>query len=148
MTEEEIWQAFLAVSPEAEGAGFTAWQFGGDPDGLAQLVLRGIKTATTSALVFYEIEQEPLPPVGGYNLILDSRGRPVCITRTTRVYVTPFDRVTPDHAHKEGEGDLSLDYWRGIHRDFFFKELEEVGLTFHQELPVVCEEFEVVFPTP
>ena len=148
MTEQEIWQAFQAVTPEAEGAGFTAWQFGGDPDGLARLVLWGIKTATTSALVFYEMEQEPLPSVGKYNLILDSRDQPVCITRTTRVYVTPFDQVTPDHARKEGEGDRSLDYWRGVHQDFFTGELETVGLTFCQELPVVCEAFKVVFPMP
>lgn len=147
MTEQEIWQAFVASNPDAAGSSCTAWQFGDDPDRLAQLVLEGLKTATASTEVLYELEQEPLPPVGGYNIILDSRDRPVCVTRTTRVYVVPFDQVSPAHAWKEGEGDRSLNYWRRVHRDFFTDELAEAGLAFREDIPVVCEEFEVVFPT-
>ncbi len=45
------------------------------------------KTATASAQVFYGIEQEDLPKVGGYNIILDSQNNPLCITKTTKVYV-------------------------------------------------------------
>lgn len=145
MTEQEIWQAFVESNPDAGRSSYTAWQFGDDPDQLARLVLEGLKTATAGIEVLYELEQEPLPAVGDYSIILDSRERPVCVIRTTRVYVVPFDQVSPAHAWKEGEGDRSLDYWRRVHRDFFTGELEEAGLAFRGDLPVVCEEFEVVF---
>ena len=33
-----------------------------------------------------------------------------------------------------------------VHEDFFRAELAEAGLEFSPEMPVVCEEFEVVWP--
>ena len=58
----------------------------------------------------------------------------------------PFCEVTAGHAYKEGEGDRSLAYWRKVHEDFFRAELEEAGLEFSPSMPVVCEEFEMVYP--
>jgi uncharacterized protein YhfF len=49
----------------------SAWQFGANPDYLAQLVINGIKTATCSGHIFFEIENEPLPSVGDYSIILN-----------------------------------------------------------------------------
>lgn len=45
----------------------------------------------------------------------------------------------------EGEGDRSLACWRQVHEDFFRAELAEAGLEFSPEMPVACEEFEVVY---
>lgn len=138
MTAEEMWR----------GSGLTgeydAWSFGGDPDELSKLVKEGIKTATCSALCFYELEDEPLPEAGEYSVILDSRDNAVCIIKTTEVYITSFDQVSARHAFKEGEGDRSLDHWREVHRRFFAEELKSIGRAFDEGLQVVCEEFEVV----
>ena len=79
-------------------------------------------------------------------MVLDGRGEAVCVIRTTNVYTVPFDQVSAGHAHKEGEGDRSLDYWRRVHEDFFRKELADAGLEFSPSMPVVCEEFEAVYP--
>ena len=70
----------------------------------------------------------------------------MCVIRTTRVYTVPFDRVSAGHAFKEGEGERSLAYWRRVHEDFFRNELARAGLEFSPSMPVVCEEFEVVYP--
>ena len=121
-----------------------AWSFGGDADKLAELVRAGEKTATCSALVFYELENEELPQVGEYNIILDSEGNAVCITKTTTVYVTTFDAISETHAFKEGEGDRSLEYWRKVHREFFSGELRTINQPFDEKMELVCEEFEVV----
>ena len=123
---------------------YEAWAFGGDADKLAQSVKDGIKTATCSALVFYELENEELPQVGGYNIILDSEENAVCITRTTKVYVTTFDAVSEEHAFKEGEGNRSLEYWRKVHKKFFADELKTINRQFNERIELVCEEFEVV----
>lgn len=140
MKAEEMW---LASGLQGE---YEAWAFGGAPDQLAELVLRGVKTATCSAALLYELEQEEIPKAGDYSVILDSSGNAVCIIRTTRVYTMPFDQVTERHAWKEGEGDRSLEYWRQVHRSFFTDELKPVGLEFDETLDLICEEFEVVYP--
>ena len=140
MTAEEMWkQSGLAGE-------YDAWSFGDDADGLAVLVSSGIKTATCSAYDLYEAEDEDLPQAGDTSVILDSRDEAVCIIRTTKVYTVPFDKVSAEHAFREGEGDRSLEYWRQVHEAFFREELSSAGLEFSGNSRVVCEEFEVVYP--
>ena len=139
MTAEEMWKA-SGLTGEYE-----AWSFGGDPDGLANLVARGIKTATCSAYELYEIEGEALPEIGERSVILDSKENAICIIETTKVYLKRFDEVAADHAFKEGEGDRSLTYWRKVHRDFFEGEMKTVGRHFDEKMMLVCEEFGVIY---
>lgn len=145
MNATEMWHAFCAGDPMLANAPHEAWAFGCEPDLLAKLVLRGQKTATTSSYPLYALENEPLPQVGEYNIILDGNDKAICITKTTKVYRTLFKNVSARHAYLEGEGDRSLAYWRKVHQAFFTDELAEVKLDFTPELEVVCEEFEVVF---
>ncbi|MFH0373685.1 ASCH domain-containing protein [Streptococcus sp. A22] len=145
MIPTQLWQEYLTVNPQA-GPEPEAWAFGAVPDELADLVARGIKTATSSAYPLYELEGEEIPQTGGYDIILDSQGNAVCIIKTTKVYVTPFSQVSEEHAWREGEGDRSLSYWRQVHEELFTIWLEEVGLTFTEDMLVVCEEFELVYP--
>lgn len=144
MTEKELWKEFVAKN-NIDGCEYEAWSFGAEADSLAKLVVNGEKTATASAYSLYELENAPLPKVGEYNIILDSKDEAVCITQTTKVYVTPFHAVTAEHAYKEGEGDKSLAFWRKVHEDFFTECLAEVNLKFSPDMQVVCEEFEVVY---
>ena len=60
--------------------------------------------------------------------------------------VTPFMQVSAEHAYREGEGDRSLSYWREAHAHFFRLELAEIYAAFTEDMLVVCEEFQVVFP--
>ena len=145
MTHQEMWAAYRAASSDA-GEDYEAWAYGDDPDTLAELTRAGVKTATAGAGPLYELEGEPLPRAGEYSVILNSRDEAVCVIRTTKVYTVPFDQVSAEQAYREGEGDRSLDYWRRVHEDFFRRELAEAGQTFSPEMPVVCEEFEVVYP--
>ena len=140
MTAEAMWRL-----SGLEGE-YDAWAFGDAPDKLAALVLAGQKTATASAYPLYEAEGEALPQAGGYSVILDSRENAVCVIRTTRVYTAPFRAVTAEHAFREGEGDRSLAHWRRVHEAFFRKEMASVGMAFDEDMVVVCEEFERVFP--
>lgn len=145
MTHQELWAAYQTVNPES-GGGYEAWAYGADPDALAELTRTGVKTATASAGVWYESGEEPMPRVGEYSVVLNSREEAVCVIRTTKVYAVPFDQVGAGQAYREGEGDRSLDYWRKVHEDFFRAELAQAGLEFSPDMPVVCEEFEMVYP--
>lgn len=144
MKAEEMWS--LYSQKEQGSSDYEAWAFGDAADELAQLVLNGVKTATASAYPLYEQEGEALPKVGEYSVILDSQEEAVCIIKTTKVFVTPFDEVSELHAYKEGEGDRSLAYWREVHKRFFTACMMEEGLTFDHQMHVVCEEFVRVYP--
>lgn len=144
MNAQEMWS--LYSTKENINADYEAWAFGDDPDELARLVLEGIKTGTASAYPLYAQEGIALPREGEYNVILDSQDNAVCITRTTKVYISPFSEVTERHAYKEGEGDRSLAYWRKVHEAFFTEEMRSAGLAFDAAMKVVCEEFICVYP--
>lgn len=145
MDAKAMWKGFTQLCGITEETEYEAWSFGDAPDKLARLTAEGIKTATASAYPLYALEGEELPKEGEYSVILNSRGEAVCVIRTTRVYVTPFSEVTPEHAFKEGEGDRSLEYWRKVHEEFFGKSMREAGLSFDESMKVVCEEYEVVY---
>lgn len=145
MKAEELWSEFITQHPEHKDDEYMAWPYGSAPDELAELTQKGIKTATASAYELYGLENEPLPAPGDFSIILDSEGEAVCIIRTTRIDIVPFDEVTADFAWKEGEGDRSLQYWRKVHIDFFEEEYTRHGMTFNEKIKVVCEEFERVY---
>lgn len=144
MKPEDMWESYCK-SNHLSNEVYEAWAFGGEPDKLAELVIQGVKTATSSLFSLYELENEFLPKEGSYSVILDSRGDAKCIIKTTRVYVVPFNRVSDIHAYREGEGDRDLAYWRNVHKEFFADCLKEVGLSFSETMDVVCEEFEIVY---
>lgn len=144
MTEKELWKEY-ATNNNIKGCKYQAWAFGSNADLLANLVIKGEKTATASAYLLYELEKEPLPEVGEYSVVLNSKAEAVCIIQTTKVYVVPFCEVSEKHAYKEGEGDKSLSFWRSVHKSFFTECLSGVGMIFDEGMKVVCEEFELVY---
>ncbi len=139
---QEYWDAYWKGKEEPPP--IEAWQFGVDPDHLAQLVIEGVKTATCSGYVFYEQDDEPLPTTDEYSIILNSRDEPVAIIKTVEVSVMPMNEVPEEFAIAEGEGDRTYQYWKEVHEAFFRKELSEIGLEFTEDMLLVCERFEVV----
>jgi uncharacterized protein YhfF len=115
-------------------------------DELAQLVVRGRKRATAALLWAYEAENKPLPAPGSLSIVTGWSGTPVCVIETTAVEVVAFERVGPDFAAAEGEGDGSLAFWQRAHLAFFGRECARLGREFNPSAPVVCERFHVVFP--
>ncbi|AKE40326.1 histidinol-phosphate aminotransferase [Corynebacterium kutscheri] len=123
------------------------WSFGSDhnhADELAALVAAGKKTATASALWDYEHENEPLPELDELSIITDGRSRPVALIRTTNIVIRRFCDIDEHFARAEGEGDLSLEYWRKTHENFWRRHMTDPR-GFQIDMPVLCEEFEVVF---
>ncbi|WP_156294003.1 ASCH domain-containing protein [Serratia oryzae] len=118
-----------------------SWAFGDSPelaDELVALVMQGGKTATCGSLHAFE-QEEVSPSVGGYSIILSGEGQPVCVIRTLALRLVRFSEVSEEQARKEGEGDLSLEYWRTEHQAFFERE----G-TFAENMELVFEEFQLL----
>ena len=147
MTVEEYWNKYKEETGDTTEK-YTPYYFCNneqDAKKLAELVLEGKKRATASCAWIYEYENEPMPKAGNICIITDFFGEPKCIVKTTRVDVVPFGEVTAEFAATEGEGDSSLEFWRHAHKWFFSMECETIGREFNEEMPVVCERFEVVY---
>jgi uncharacterized protein YhfF len=114
-------------------------------DELLSLYLSGKKTAGSGLVKDYELSGDPLPKVGNFWIILDSKDQPKCIVKTVRVEFNRFDQVPEEVAKAEGEGDLSLEYWYEGHRNFFQPFLNEWGIDNLDEEMVVTEFYEVVY---
>jgi len=145
------WQKFLSTLPAnspyhnkayvAEG-----WGIGPEmADELGALIVNGTKTATCSALWEWEAEGESPPEKGAVTIVLDGRWDPMGIVETTEVTIRKYNEVDADFAHDEGEGDLSLQYWREAHKNFFSRTLPEFGREFSEEMPLVCERFRLIY---
>ena len=85
-----------------------------------------------------------MPEKGSYSIVTDWEGVPKCVIETTNVRILPFKDVTYDICKLEGEDD-SLESWRKGHISFFKEEGKKSGYEFSEEMPVVFEEFEVVY---
>ncbi|MCQ2411860.1 MAG: GNAT family N-acetyltransferase [Sphaerochaetaceae bacterium] len=146
MTAQQMWERYCTQSNTDINTPYEAWAYGAAPDNLLALTILGTKTGTASAYELYALDpDEPVPQVGDYSVILDSREQAQCIIVTTKTAVLPFEEVDALHAASEGEGDRSLAYWRRVHEDFFTKELAEYNLCFSNRTPVLCERFQVVY---
>lgn len=144
----EYWERVRADAPALPEAVPGAWAFGATPehaDALLALVLEGVKTGTASSLWDYEATGDPQPYLGEFSIILDGSGEPRAVIETTSLSIVPFDAVTAEHAHAEGEGDRTLDYWRASH-ERYWRAYSENPRGFAPDMPVICERFRVIHP--
>lgn len=143
------WKGFIEQQPEYKDFSVPeAYCFCSnkkDADTCAQLVINGIKTATCSALIEHQIEQDPLPEKGDLWMITNWEKQPVSIIKTTNVYQKQFKDIDEVWARKEGEGDFSLTYWREGHWNFFVELLKAYGMMPTADMLLVCEEFERIY---
>ena len=120
-----------------QGQTYSAFQFGDSPslaDELAGLVVSGRKTATCCSAIDADVGTP-----GERQIVLDGAGEAVALIEITAVDDVHFDQVTEDMAAAEGEGDLSLAYWRAAHEAFFRRE----G-TFSPDMALKFERFRLV----
>jgi uncharacterized protein YhfF len=110
-----------------------------------ELIVEGKKIATTGCLWSYEYDKEEPYENGDLTIVTDMNGKPGCIIRTKNSVIKKFSEITFEDAKKEGEGDCSYEYWKKVHLVFCKNECERIGKVFSEEIPVVFEEFEVVY---
>lgn len=149
MTVKEMWDKYISISGKPINTPYESWHFcnnEADANELAKLTLLGIKRATASLYKSFEAENEPIPKIGDLIVITNWNSEAVCIIEVKKVEILPFKDITKEHAQIEGEGDKSLEYWRRGHINFFTEETKELGIEFNEELEVIFETFQVVYP--
>ncbi len=146
--EQEYFNNFLSTQSESYLVNSITAGIAGNneiADELLNLYLSGKKTAGSGLVKDYTNANEPLPQVNDHWIILNSNKVPKCIVKVIAVKSYQFQEVPEEVAIAEGEGDLSLKYWREAHKDFFTPFLEQLEINDLNTAEVVCEFFELVY---
>lgn len=109
------------------------WTF--DNDSLFDLVRNGRKRGTCSRYS----DKEPMTKIGDIQEIYNSRCETITI-QITAVRKCHFCDIDNSWAEIEGEGDLSLEYWRRVHIEFFnshYPDFQETDLLELNEFVVI-----------
>lgn len=96
MTGEMMWQAYCRATNTDRDRRHDMWKFcggGAFSDELANLVLTGVKTATASTKLAYEMEDESLPDVGTYSVILFDNDEAACLFITLSVFAYFIEKL-------------------------------------------------------
>ena len=149
-TQKAYWNAFLASLPIEErpiNPKVSASVAGNKEitDELLELYLSGRKTAGSSVVEDFDTAGDPLPQVGNYWIFLNSADLPSCILKTEKIVFHKFHEVPSEIAVAEGEGDLSLEYWRRVHAELYSPFLNSWGLKSIDDATIVTEFFRIVY---
>ena len=118
-------------------------------DRLVSALLGGQKTATSSLMVEWEQDAEPLPDPGELQTVVDSANRPVAVIEVLAVDVIRLGDADLELALAEGEGFLSVQDWRRAHEGFWNADVgadqsHRAGRALNDDTQVVVEYFRVL----
>ncbi len=145
---ESMWLDYQrACSIKVEG--FSATALGPTAavaDQLADLIVQGIKRAHASLLRDFEQALEALPQPADHLVVLDGSGTPRAIVRNSHVEKRYFSDIDDAFAFEAGEGDLTLRWWLSAYRQQFAEQADREGFEVGEQLTLVLEYFERVWP--
>lgn len=145
---EDFWQAFLEETGTPENSYCNQCTYFGDSEeesvNIMEQLLRGEKTAISHCVSYYIVTRSPMPKVGDYTMVTDFYGNPGCILKCVDVVIDPIGAIPEEVARQEAEGDL--EQWRGEKRREFKALSEKAGFHYNDELPVLMELVERVYP--
>ncbi len=149
-TELAFWQRYVdsAGGKEEFEDAFVSSGYAGNPqitDELLALYLSGKKTAGSSLVEDFLSAGDPLPQVGSFWIYLNGKGEPSCILKTEKIVIHKFKDVPASIAAAEGEGDLSIGYWRKVHTELYTPFLKAWGISDLNDATVITEFFKIVF---
>lgn len=138
------------MASEIEGLPRSEFGFPGPlRDKLVAAIVAGEKTATTSTLIEYGIEDEALPVVGEQYVVVDSDEKPVAVVEVTGLEQVRLSDVPWEHARDEGEGYSSIAEWRAGHESYWHSGdmrdfMGDPSFTVNDDTIVVLERFRVI----
>jgi uncharacterized protein YhfF len=117
-----------------------------DADEGAELIIAGVKTATSSAHWHYRDGQ--IPFVGASSVVVDGADRPRGVVETVRVEHVAFSAVDASFASAYGAGPRTLEWWRDAIGDWYRSDAARHGRTFDVDTVIICEWFRLIARFP
>ncbi|CAM4260512.1 ASCH domain-containing protein [Zobellia roscoffensis] len=148
---QEMWESFTQSNVEfKEEEQPESWFFHNneaDANRLAKLVLEGKKQAGSGLYAWYEEANADLPSVGTQHIITNFDGKAQAIIEVTKVDTISFNEISEAYATLDmGTTDEPLKKWKKAHWDFFASTMKESDEEPIEDMLVVCEYFETVWP--
>lgn len=119
-------------------------KFGGTPQEqkyLSNLVLTGMKTATSSLVELQELGKISPTNIGDMWSILDDKDSPVCKVKVIDVQLIPFGEIDTDFAILEG--DETYENWHEIHFTYYSSLLSQFNRKLTNNTLLECVYFEI-----
>ena len=150
-TVSEMWGSYTTAYPEFKNTEIPeAWFFHNnreDANRLAALVEKGKKKAGSGLYAWYKEANVDLPKVGTKHIITDFDGSARAIIEIKKVDTIPFNKISEAYAEMDmGTSIEPLKKWKKAHWDFFSSALQESGEKPTEEMLIVCESFETIWP--
>ncbi|MGB3145198.1 MAG: ASCH domain-containing protein [Maribacter sp.] len=147
----DMWQNFIISNPEFQKEELPeSWFFHDnkeDANRLAELTLSGKKKASSGLYAWYEAADADLPKIGTKHIITDFEGKAKAIIEIKKVDTIPFRQISEAYAALDMGTTLEpLEKWKKAHWDFFSKAMEESGEEPTEDMLIVCEWFETIWP--
>ena len=151
ITVREMWTNYIESNPEFKNTTIPdSWFFHNnekDANRLANLTVSGKKRASSGLYYWYKEAKADLPKVGTKHIVTDFQGNAKVIIEITKVDTIPFNQISENYAKLDiGIESEALQEWRKAHWDFFADAIKKAGKTPTEEILVVCERFEKVWP--
>lgn len=143
MTPEQaaFWAAWKATgkAPADSDARFhSAFGIGSGSDEGADLVISGVKTATSSKP--QDFGDQPPPKPGDLSILLGAGGRPRAVVETLSMEPLSLNQMPPDFITAYAEWPDAAAFRAGM-----LEWYQEVDATFTADTPLLCERFRVIY---
>lgn len=150
-TVYDMWNGFTESNPKFKTDALPdSWYFHNnkaDANRLAKLVLNGKKKAGSGLYAWYKEANADLPKTGTKHIITDFDGKAQAIIEIKKVDTIPFYQISTDYAELYMGTDIEpLKKWKKAHWDFFASTMEESGEKPTENMLIVCEWFETIWP--
>jgi len=146
--QKKFWDGYVATLKEVPKDPVIEVAIAGDErnaDHLLELYLEGKKMASSGLVEGFKACNAPLPKVGNYWMILNSKEEAKCIVKTLAIEFYVFSEVPEKVSLAEGEGDCSIEHWRKVHIAFFQPYLADWGISNIKDATVITEYYDVVY---
>lgn len=150
-TVYEMWKSFIESKPESNDDEMPeSWFFHNnekDANRLAELISSGKKKAGSGLYSWYEEANADLPKIGTKHIITDFDGKARAIIEIKKVDTIPFNQISEEYAEMDmGTSEDPLKKWRKAHWVFFSQAMAEGDQKPTENILVVCEQFETIWP--
>ena len=147
----DMWHNYTASHPEFSKDELPdSWYFHNnkkDANRLTELVVNGKKKAGSGLYAWYEDASADLPKIGTKHIITNFDGKAKAIIEIKNVDTIPFNQISKDYASLDmGTTIDPLQKWKKAHWDFFASTMEQSDDTPTEEMLIVCERFETIWP--
>lgn len=150
-TVNEMWNDFTDSNPKFNNDelpdSFYFHNNEEDANRLAELIVTGKKKAGSNLYFWYEEANAELPEIGTKSIVTDFDGKARAIIEIKKVDTIPFNQISKEYAAMDmGTNIEPLKKWKKAHWNFFANAMEQSGEKPTEEMLIVCEWFETIWP--